>query len=73
MIGSQNIYIQLSLEKFNTLTVDKDSSLVDHMAPVAKNLLAVENPILAKMQVSNVLNTLPPLWDSFVISLNCSK
>lgn len=47
--GKSSIYIQLFLEKFNTVTMDEDSSVVDYVSHItfdAKYLLVAGNPIL---------------------------
>lgn len=69
-------YIQLLLEWFNALTMFEDSSMmghVNHMAFIVKVLVTSGNPIIDKMQVSTILNSLLPSRDLVVISLNCGN
>lgn len=73
--GKYDTYVQLLLDKFNGLTMSEYSSVVDHvnhMALIAKDLSVAGNTISDKMQVSTILNSLPPSWDSVVTAINCS-
>lgn len=45
--GKSSIYIQLLLEKFNSVTMDENSSVVNYVSH-AKYLLVAGNPILVK-------------------------
>lgn len=55
MVGSQIHTYNCELKKFNTLTMDEDSSMVDHvnhMALVVKDLSVTGNLVPNKMKVS---------------------
>ncbi|XP_077221656.1 uncharacterized protein LOC143855422 [Tasmannia lanceolata] len=68
-------YVQLLIEKFNSIKMKEGESVVDHvnkMLVIAKELAAVGNPILEKMQVLTVLHSLRASWDSVVVAINFS-
>lgn len=73
--GKLSTHIQVVLEKFNTLSMDEDSSVVDHVnhiAPVANicQLLQIQS---WTNSVSTILNSLPHSWDSVVTSVKVLK
>lgn len=65
-------HVQLLLEKINGIYTKEGNDAVNHgnnMTLLAKELSFLSNTITNKMQVSMVLNSLPPSWDLVVTSL----
>lgn len=64
-------HVQLLLQNFNGMYMEERNDAVNHinnMALLAKELSFLGNTISDKMQVSIVVNSLPPSWDSIVTS-----
>ncbi|XP_049931844.1 uncharacterized protein LOC126409757 [Nymphaea colorata] len=71
--NTTTMLVQLLLKQYNSYKMKKSCKVVDHvnkMLVMAKDLAIVENDIPDNMQISTVLNSLPPSWDMAVIVLN---
>ena len=59
-------HVQLLLDKFNSTRMNEGDYIGDHintMELLAKELANANNPASEKMQVTTILNSLPPSWD----------
>ena len=64
--------IRLLLDKFNNIKMNEGDVVGDHVNQlelIAKELVDVGHTLSDKIQVTIVLNSLPPSWDHIVISL----
>ena len=64
--------IRLLLDKFNNIKMNEGDAVGDHVNQlelIAKELANVGHTLSDKMQVTVVLNSLPPSWDHVVTSL----
>ncbi|KAK9989463.1 hypothetical protein SO802_029702 [Lithocarpus litseifolius] len=68
-------HVQLLLDKFNSTRMSEGDYIGDHintMELLAKELGDTDNPVSDKMQVTTILNSLPPSWDHIVTTLTHS-
>jgi hypothetical protein len=68
--------IQLLLDKFNNIKMNKGDVVGNHVNQlelIAKELADAGHTLSDKMQVTVVLNNLPPSWDHVVTSLTHSS
>lgn len=69
-------YVQLLFDKYTNVRMKESDSVIERvnkMIVLAKELATHGNPIPDKLQVSTVLHSLPPTWDSAVMTLNLSN
>jgi hypothetical protein len=67
--------IQLLLDKFNNIKMNEGGVVGNHvnqLEPITKELADAGHTLSNKMQVTIVLNSLPPSWDHVVTSLTHS-
>ncbi|KAG9442378.1 hypothetical protein H6P81_018232 [Aristolochia fimbriata] len=68
-------HVRMLVAQYNGMKMQESDNIVEHinaMTVVSKELASLGRPIPDELQVETIINSLPPSWDSAVVSLNMS-